>query len=141
MNYSLREGKPSKKALLAANALMKAPLLKPGMQLVRKHGLKTQLDKDMLANLTPGSIVSEKGILSTSTKQNAWGGEIRLNITIGKGVRGLPARSFSQSPSESEVILPPGTKFMIQKVSKPVTWGVTVDVLALPTSDDQCCPP
>ena len=93
-----------------------------------------------LGNLTPGSIISEKGILSTSTKPNVWGGKVTLKITVGKGVKGLPAKKFSQSPGEFEVLLPPGTKFLVQKTEKS-SWGATLHVLALPTSNDQCCPP
>ena len=143
MNDSLRSDKPSEKALKVANALMKAPLLKPGMALTRKHGMHSAGGSiNDLASLSPGSVITEKGILSTSTKTGVWGGDVQLNITVGKGVKGLPVKSHSQSPHEFEVMLPAGTKFLIKKITKSQYGGsVTLDVMALPTSDDQCCPP
>lgn len=141
MNKSLREGKPSPAALLVAKAMMGAPLLKEGSTLTRRHGLD-DADKEKLLLAGPGTIIQEKGILSTSTKTSAWSGSVTLNITVGKGVRGLPAKGFSHHPSESEVMLPPNTRFLVTNVTKSSSgYSTTVHVMALPTEDNQCCPP
>lgn len=141
MNHSLRKGKPSPGALLVAKALMKAPLLKKGSVLTRKHGLEDE-DKKKLLLAGPGTIIQEKAILSTSTKESAWSGSVTLSITVGKGVRGLPAKGFSNHPSENEVMLPPNTRFLVTNVVKSSSgYSTTVHVIALPTEDNQCCPP
>lgn len=135
MNSSLRKGSPTASALNAANALMKKGIPLPeGQMLSRKH---TGVD---WSGVQPGTVVSDRGILSTSVNSGVWGGQSQLMLSIGPGVRGLPAKSFSHHKGESEVLLPPNQRIMITRVEKKNSTSVVYGVI-LPTQDSQCCPP
>lgn len=105
-----------------------------------------------------GAILQEFGIISTSTKSTTWSGRVHLKITVGEGVKGLyvadnPNGSSSMPPisknaSESEIMLPYGTQFMVTKIhdenhefsDATGSWGGNgatrvIEVLALPNAD------
>lgn len=138
INEALRSGTNDAKALAAAEAVMKiAEPLQPGMVLSRKHG---GVGYAQLKGMV-GKVLQDKAIMSTSTKDSVWSGSVQWELTVGHGVRGVPAKDFSASGTgESEVILPPNTRIMVTKVDKSGT-TVKAKAVILPTHDSQCCPP
>lgn len=136
INTGLREGKPSKKALEAANGVMKASIpLQEGTLLVRKHATGYGFSPPKV-----GDVVADRGILSTSASQHGWAGDVKWEITVSKGTKGLPAENFSSSPSEQEVILPPNQRMVVTDVISH-NGQTVVRAVSLPTLDNQCCPP
>jgi hypothetical protein len=94
------------RAKAAARGVIKASVpLKPGEMLSRKH------DGNM-SNLKVGSVVSDPGVLSTSKSPNTWHGNVKWHMTVGHGVKGVLADSFSMNGGEREVILPPNQRML-----------------------------
>lgn len=145
INTSLRaDAKPSSAALTAARGVMKASVpLSEGSVLWRKH----DIDKSAVPALfsSVGQIVRDKAILSTSSDEYAWSGRVHWKLTVGKGVKGVPARKFSNSPSEDEVIFGPNTKILVTKVTekKQSSWNGSIQAegIILEFDPKQCCPP
>lgn len=126
--------------------------LPEGMVLSRKFGF----DKDSAHNheLLMGSlnsVLKDYGVISTATTPGTWGNSYQLRITVAKGVKGLYVANnpkggggaISEHPSENEVILPYGTKFLVRKIhhngfsDAHGSWdgggkGIVIDVVALP---------
>ncbi len=146
MNTALREGNANnsnyKAALKGANALMSHGIeIQAGTMLSRKH---SGISQSQWANVKPGTVIAEKGILSTSVDHQVWSGTTHLKMTIGPGVRGIPAKSFSQNSGEKEVLLPPNQRMLVTHTEYVKVDGQmtnVVHVIVLPTQDDQCCPP
>src|SRR5690606_17378962 len=116
MNYALRnrsfDSPAGKKAVKAANAIMKNGITLPeGIKLTRRYDSSTDIE-----SIKPGSVVVDKGILSTSISSSVWSGNVKWNITLGPGVKGIPARNFSNHPSEEEVLLPPNQRLLVTNV-------------------------
>lgn len=110
MNSSLRNPPPNAKARRAVAALNSIAVPLPvGQTLSRKH------DGDM-SSLKPGVVVADAGILSTSTDKNVWSGQNHWSLTVGEGVKGLPAKSFSKHKSEDEVLFAPNTRIMVTSI-------------------------
>ena len=81
----------------------------------------------------------------------SWSGNVHLKMTVGPGVKGLwvgkgsaNGGTISTHSSEDEMLLPPNTRMLVQKVSAPSSedkdgfggagGGITiVEVLILPT--------
>ncbi len=156
MNNALRFGTGSKKekeeALSAAKGITKASIPLPeGMLLTRRHDMGTS-DLISLSQIKPGTVLQDPGIISTSTSSTAWSGRVECEMTVGPGVKGLPAASFSYSPGEREVILPPNTRMVVTSIEtinlfsqKPVPVkdadGIRMKATILPFHEGQCCPP
>jgi len=149
MNLALRNQKSSAGANRAAEGVMKASVPLPeGALLVRRYGNPADA-KELYKSLSVGAVVSDRAMLSTSLAPHAWGGRVEMHMTVGAGVRGLPAAKFSKYGSESEVILPPNQRMVITAVKKkPTPKGgssyhslIEIHVTILPTLDTQCCPP
>ena len=144
INAQLRfESKPHSQALDAANGVHKAAIPLPqGQMLSRKHNMSSSGGvAAVAAKLKPGMVIAEPGIMSASTSPEVWSGNIHLKMTVGPGVKGLPARSFSHHDSENEVLLPPNTRMLVTKVLGSGSSVVTVEATILPHEEGQCCPP
>lgn len=146
INSMLRQGEKGsgetahniEKASHASEAVMKfGHEIQPGLMLSRKHdGVSAQ----QWATAKPGTVLSEKGILSTSVDSAIWSGATKLMLTVGTGVKGIAVKSFSENPQEKEVILPPNQRIMITHVYHSGSSHIIHGVI-LPTLPDQCCPP
>ena len=79
-----------------------------------------------------GSVVTDKGFTSTSTRDNIWGGRVHMEIQAPKGTKGAYVRPFSQHMSEMEFLLNHGTKFKIVgcRVGKN-QYGIPVPVVIM----------
>lgn len=142
-NKSLWEGNPSGAAKSAAAALhTHAYDLPAGMLLSRKINLNgpdlVQLVGKDLANGSKhgqvgvggatGMVLQEPAIQSTSIRPSSWSGNVQLKMTVGPGVKGIyvgsgthssdgtGSKGFSQHPGEHELILPPNTRMLVQRV-------------------------
>jgi hypothetical protein len=124
INKSLWSGNPSGAAKSAGEAIMTLGHEIPaGTVLSRKV---TASDENGLKALTAsvGKVIQEPAVMSTSISPGVWSGNIHLKLTVGPGVKGLyvgeqsmPAGgSISHFKSEKEVLLPPNTRLLIQKV-------------------------
>ena len=128
-HHSVPEYWPKK----AARGVMKTAIpIEKGTMLTRGHA-KIPLD-----NLKPGTVVYDKGILSTSIskKQSDEWGDVIWNMVVGSGVRGLPTGGFSHQKSEREVLLPPNQRIMVTNIDKSGPKSI-VSAVILPTIDDQ----
>jgi len=146
MNSQLRNNKttPKSASLLAAKALHEHGVELPaGMTLSRRY----KIDNEQLSAHTAamkssiGKVMSDAGVVSTSTNHNCWGGNVHLKITLGPGVKGLPVQKFSKNPQENEVLLVPNTRMLVHKVDTGQYGETVVHMLALPHQESQCCPP
>ena len=148
MNNALRKGAKDKhqKAYLeyAYNAnkaiLTKGQELPFGMKISRKYRPPEGKLAAHLKGLKPGTVISEKGLLSCSATESIWSGTVHLKMTIGKGVKGSAVRNLSNHQPEDEVVLASNQRMMVSKVVKKPKW-TEVHVTVLPTTEDQCCPP
>lgn len=138
MNEALHTGKPTKELVaMTKEMIAKAPDAPIGTKLWRKLGLAThwaQLEKSV------GKVLQETGVSSTSTNENvSWGGDTWFHITCGPGVKGMyVAHGISHHPGEHEMVLPPGTRYLIQSVKKKGS-KMHVECIALPSVAGQCC--
>jgi hypothetical protein len=126
------KGKPkTKKAKDAARAVAKYSIdLPEGMQLRRNYTYYTEPGK----HLVPGQVIHSDTIHSTSTGSAMEGRKTHMYITVGKGVKGLPAEHFSQVASEHEVVMGAGQRYVVTKYEPPDSSGKDrIYVLALPT--------
>jgi hypothetical protein len=115
----------------AAKALEKYSVdLPEGMFLSRKYSYSTGPGK----HLVPGQVIFSDTIHSTSVDPDVWSGSTHMHITIGKGVKGLPAEHFSSHKSEKEVVMGAGQRYVVTKYEPPDSSGIDrIYVLALPT--------
>lgn len=148
----------------AASGVLQASVELPeGAVLSRKFNLDRNADGSIsshddnmkkLVELGEGAVLQEFGIISTSTNPAVWSKRAQVKITCGPGVRGLYVAknpgakkdhgAISVNPSESEIILPVGTRFIIKKIhpeghgftDKTGSWGGpgmrVIEVVALP---------
>ncbi|MCE3602753.1 ADP-ribosyltransferase [Massilia sp. P8910] len=148
INQSLWKGNPSGAAQSAGEALMTmGHEIKPGTVLSRKFSL-SGTDLEQLKAST-GKVLQEPAVMSTSINPAVWSGNIHLKMTVGPGVKGLwvgigsegAGQALSVHASEDEILLPPNTRILIQKVSKHGahdsdgfgSGGYIVEVLILPS--------
>jgi len=75
-----------------------------------------------LTEIQPGTILQEDGISSTSHSENIWSGDVRFSIKIPKGAKAIYVDDISPHKGENETLLPPGTKFKINKVQQDTGW-------------------
>jgi len=139
-NPQLRGGwdKAAARAKNVANGVMTAARKLPeGKKVTRFHSLAPLA----IQSLTPGKIVSDKGVLSTSTKPEGvfTANNVKWNITIGPDVKGLAVSNVSSHSSEKEILFPPNQRIMVKSVQR-VGAKHYVDAIMLPTLDNQCCP-
>ncbi len=142
-NSQLRQSAPynAERAIKMAKAIMDHGVEIPvGLKLTRIHK-ETDWSK-----VEPGTVIADKGLLSTSTNDQM--GATNLELTVGPGVKGLPVRDYSAHASENEVVLPPNQKIMVTRIDKikreymgKEYEHATVYGVILPTDDYQCCPP
>ena len=148
INSSLWEGNPSGQAQAAAQAMHTlAHDIAPGTILSRKLELSSDLKAQMVKSV--GKVLQEPAVGSTSIRPTSWSGNVHLKMTVGPGVKGLwvgkgsaNGGAISTHSSEDEMLLPPNTRMLVQKVSAPSSedkdgfggGGITiVEVLILPT--------
>lgn len=161
VNQALVSGAPNDAAKNAATGVAAAAYTLPGgLVLSRRISPKKDsltggaLDPEAfikkLQEVGEGAVIKEFALCSTSLRSGVWNGSIHLRITCAEGVRGLhvgrgPAGGgLSKHPSEQEVILPEGTKYVLKKIHKNGEhftdehgqWGTgfdtVVELLALP---------
>lgn len=129
------KGKPTSQ--LAKNAVRAVKEfstdLPEGMVLTRKYSFNVPAGD----GLKPGQVIFSHALQSTATNESTWSGDTQVRITVGKGVKGLPADYFSYNKGESEVIMAPGQRYAVTKVEDATNkYGTKirlVHVLALPT--------
>jgi hypothetical protein len=142
MNKQLRGELPLDSITLnAANAVMKASVdLPQGLNLSRHITLDVG-DVDKL-EASVGKVLQDRGIISTSFVTDKWPGNVHVQMTVGPGVKGLPADGFTFHQGEREVLLPPNTRMVVTKVEKgPHNSEIRIEATILPTDPKQCCPP
>jgi hypothetical protein len=126
------EGKPtSAKAKNAAKAVAEYSIdLPEGMLLRRNYNYTPEPGKQ----LVPGQVIYSDTIHSTSTGKAMTSRKTHMYITVGKGVKGLPAEHFSAVPSEHEVTMGAGQRYVVTKYVPVGPDGKEqIYVLALPT--------
>jgi hypothetical protein len=143
INASLRAGKTSNASngVKIGKAIVEhGHELPAGVILGRKH----TLTKSQMEALKPGQVVSEKGILSCSTKSHIWHGNVHWHLTPSPGAKGLAVDNVSSNHGEAEVLLAPNQKILVTKVQIPA--GVSaygnpaiIHGIILPTEPNQCC--
>lgn len=114
--------------------------LTPGTYLSRKLTFHGALLNQILTS--EGKVLQETAMSSTSIDPIVWHGNVQFNITAGPGLKGIYADKWSSNTGEKEMLLPPGTRYLVTKVHK--VWNQNgcqhaVDVIALPTVKGQCC--
>jgi hypothetical protein len=131
-NMNFTKGKPTTaKAKNAARAVAQYSIELPeGMQLRRNYNY----DPGAGNQLKPGQVIYSNSIHSTSTGEAMTGRKTHMYITVGKGVRGLPAEFFSEVKSEHEVTMGAGQRYLVTKYVPVGPDGKEqIYVLALPT--------
>ena len=149
INGSLWQGNPSGAAKAAAEAFKTlAHDIQPGTILSRKISLYGQDLAGMQASV--GKILQEPAVSSTTIDPDIWSGNIQLKMTVGPGVKGLfvgvgskpGGDAISFNANEKEVLLPPNTRMLVQKVAKSPDKDVdgfgngsmtVIEVIILPT--------
>lgn len=136
MNTYMRTGEGSPGTAAKVNQLLE-----------RFHHHAVELPSDMVVhrgvNLSKtnwpdhiGSVIQEPSFASTSHGSfaafNSQNTQLRIHLT--KGVRGLPAKSSMESDSEREIVLEPGTRYVVVSHEKKGTQDF-LDVVALPPSN------
>lgn len=136
MNGGLWKGNPSGSAKAAKEALQTlSHPIESGTVLSRRIALHgEELDKLVGGNGKPsseGKILMEPAIQSTSINPGVWTGgkNVSYRMTVGPGVKGLyvgygskpGGGAISVNASEQEILLPPDTKMLVQKITKTTT--------------------
>lgn len=136
MNGGLWKGNPSGSAKAAKEALQTlSHPIESGTVLSRRIALNwEELDKLVGGNGKPsseGKILMEPAIQSTSINPSVWTGgkNVSYRMTVGPGVKGLyvgygskpGGGAISVNASEQEILLPPDTKMLVQKITKTTT--------------------
>lgn len=127
------------RAISVAKALDKAPILPKGLTIQRKARLSNKVTKMLLDNpdLMEGSVIQDGTIISTSG-EDKWSGQVYMHITIGDGVRGVYIDPHSAASGEKEFLLPPNTRFYVNKIRK---WNssdeIVMEVTVLPHVEGQ----
>lgn len=85
---------------------------------------------DRIGDLTPGRVIADKGVVSTSTlpSEAAFfhdharksGRKAAMMVIDARGARGIDMREFSKFAHEAEVALAPGTQMRVDHVAKGV---------------------
>ena len=71
-----------------------------------------------LSELQEGSIIQDDAVVSTSHAGHVWSGDVKFDIKVPKGSKAINVEDISHHSSEQETLLPPGSKFKINKVQK-----------------------
>ncbi|MBT7307866.1 MAG: hypothetical protein HN842_06585, partial [Gammaproteobacteria bacterium] len=126
INQSLWSGNPSGAAKSAAQAMMThAHDIAPGTILSRKIDASNSLKKELMNSV--GKVLQEPAVSSTSIRPTAWSGSVQIKMTVGSGVKGMwvgegskgSGGCISVNCSEDEMLLPPNTRMLVQKVNNP----------------------
>jgi len=139
INGELRAHAPGKQALDAANAVTEHSMEIPaGTKLSRKY----YGDSSHVAEMqnAVGKVLKDAGIVSASTNPNVWSGNVKMELTVGPGVKGIPVKNFSHYYSENEIVFPPNQSILITKVTKESS-TIKVEATIMPFQEGQCCPP
>lgn len=149
INGSLWKGNPSGAAKSAAEALKSlSHEIQPGTVLSRKISMHGSDLQDLIK--AQGKILQEPAVSSTAINPDIWSGNVHFKMTVGPGVKGLwvgagsdpDGGSLSKHGSEQEMLLPPNTRMLVQRVVKqdykdPDGFNAgeyRVEVLILPTN-------
>ena len=74
---------------------------------------------DDLNDIKEGVVMHEMGVASTSHSPHVWHGNVRLEINVPKGSKAIDiSETIKKNQGEKEVLLPPGSKFKVNKVEK-----------------------
>lgn len=140
LNPMFWSGEVTGDAKKAGNAIMKAGLTIPEGSLLLRH-ISIQ-SSSVLSSLKQheGAVLIEPAIMSTSIKSSGVFDyrNVQLRIICGPNVKGIYVDDISSSSGEMEMLLPPNTRLLIQKVSNEGDKTI-VDCFALPTVSEQCC--
>jgi hypothetical protein len=127
-NKSAAKGQMTQEAKLVQDAIRKTSIpLQVGAKLSRKYSPEGPHDLSSII----GAIIQQPTVLSTATSPNSFWGDLKAHITIGPGVKGLPADLFSENKGESEVILHANQRFVNMGQDPNGIW----QFYALPTTD------
>lgn len=127
-NKSAAKGQMTEEAKLVTDAIRKTSIPLPvGAKLSRKYSPEGTHDLSSII----GAIIQQPTVLSTATSPHAFWGNLKAHITIGPGVKGLPADLFSENQGESEVILHANQRFVNMGQDPNGIW----QFYALPTTD------
>lgn len=150
INAALRQGVPSKDHVeMGREMVAKSPLLPPGLQFVRRMSFEGMPAIQAALLKSAGKILQEPAVTSTTLDPKKWHGETFIHFTAAEGARGLYIADQHTSEgggghhdNESEILLPPGTRYYITKVEtmmKGSTKQVHLHAIMLPTVPEQCC--
>lgn len=121
INSSLRNGTASKGMIDSISGAMDRSKLDTDATLYRvieADHLKEMLGKDIASR---GDVFSDKAIASTTTKviPGIGSGSVLLKINAKKGQKAIDMKGISSNQQENEVLLPPGQKMKIVRISAP----------------------
>jgi ribosomal protein L18E len=88
---------------------------------IKLDALKTMVKSaglNHLSELQEGSIIRDDAIVSTSHSSHVWDGDVKLKIKVPKGSRAIHVSKISIHPKENETLLPPGSRFKINKAQE-----------------------
>ena len=77
------------------------------------HGANSVREFVDQINASKGSVVSDKGFTSTSTRSSTWSGRVHFEIMVPKGTKCAYVDSISRNHGERELLLNRGTNFKI----------------------------
>lgn len=126
INDSLRAGKPTAQAKVAAQGVAKAATELPaGTVLSRKIRQMTPTELEIFLSQGEGKVIQEFGISSTSINPVAWHGVVHMRITTAPGARGLYVGEgttgdngsvISHHSGEREMLIPANARYLITKI-------------------------
>ncbi len=140
INAKLRNRMPDYYGKQIADVIIKKGVTLPvGFRLDRSHE-----GDPKWADMKPGDVISDRGLLSTSTSIKSSNMDTIVKMVAGPGVKGLPVKSHSGHPGENEVLLAPNQRLVVTKVTtasglENVTGNraFVVHAMILPTLPDQ----
>jgi ADP-ribose pyrophosphatase YjhB (NUDIX family) len=124
MNKGMWEGNPTGAGKAAGEAIQTlGHEIAPGTILSRKVSPDSAAMKALLGSV--GKVLQEPAIQSTAVDPNVWSGNVHLKMVVGPGVKGLyvgpgsmpGGGALSNHSGEKELILPPNTRMLVQKVT------------------------
>jgi hypothetical protein len=115
INAALRDSSSVKNLKLAKTASAISRALRKGAVAEDVWiGRRTNNDK-WKAKAKAGYAIHDNGVISTSYSPGTWSGNLQLNILVRKGSNALNVSSISTHPHEHEILLAPGSHFLVHK--------------------------
>ena len=115
INSILRNSKSVADITWAKQAALIKKALKKGV-VKQDVWIGRQTDNDTWkTEAVAGKVIQDNGVMSSSTTQGVWSGNVQLNVLIRAGSNALHVKSISSHPSEDEVLMPPGSMFHVLK--------------------------